>query len=471
MHHKQDLNMLLSVCKIISLLFSSILITFSQASNPEIILARLIHHQSTNSPLYDPNLSVEELAEISLRSSISRGLYLTTNSTRWFKLEDIIEPDFTPAAIWDGFLVRMRVGSNGVDQFLFMDTGSSLIWINCVPSFADVPEPLFDPEASTTHQVENCTTTDICDASGPVIILFPSLDCDINGCSYYVNYGSMHSSWGLLRRETFEFGKTSNDSLTNLVFGCSRKTNLFTNGVLGLGNLRLSLISQYNASRFSYCFGKISDRSYPHSTLVIGSNNIVHGSVFTTPLVIEDDKYYVNMEILMVGERLFKLDPLIFTRNTSEYSDGGVILDTSLSLSFMPFNVVIDIETVYTPLIESLGLTPNTSITYRNTVTRFCYNGVVTRDLTNGFPTMKFVFRGGVVMELEADSVFQQTHNGTFCLAILPSEHVLGVTTTILGTLMQQNFNVVYDIEMNNVSFSKGDCQTVEDYYDVNDEL
>ncbi|GER52599.1 eukaryotic aspartyl protease family protein [Striga asiatica] len=323
--------MLLSLCKIISLLFFS---TFSQASNPEILLARLTHHQSTNSPLYDPNLSLEELAEISLKSSISRGLYLTTNSTRWFQLDDI-EADLTPASVWDGFL----------------------------------------------------------------------------------------------------------------------------------------LPKQYNASRFSYCFGKISNRSYPHSTLVIGSNNIVHGSVFTTPLVIEDDRYYVNMEILMVGERLFELDPLIFTRNTSEDSDGGVILDTGLSLSFMPFDVVIDIETVYTRLIESLGLTPNTSITYRNKVTRFCYNGVVTRDLTNGFPTMKLVFRGGAVMEMEADSVFQQTHNGTFCLAILPSEHVLGVTTTILGTLMQQNFNVVYDIEWNNVSFTKGDCQTVEDYYDVNDEL
>ncbi|CAA0837350.1 Eukaryotic aspartyl protease family protein, partial [Striga hermonthica] len=436
----------------------------------------LIHHQSIYSPLYDPNLNVEQLAEISLKSSISRGLYLTTNSTRWFQLDDIIEADYlTPASVWDGFLVRMRVGSNGVDQYVFMDTGSSLVWINCVPSFADVPEPLFDPEASTTHQVENCTATDICDASGPVIILFPSLDCDVNGCSYYVSYGSSRSSWGFLRRETFDFGKTGNDSLSNLVFGCSRKTNLFTNGVLGLGggNLgRLSLISQYNASRFSYCFGKISDKSYPHSTLVIGSsNNIVHWSVFTTPLVVEDDKYFVNMEILVVGESSFQLDPLIFTRNNSDYIGGGVILDTSLSLSFMPFNVVIDIETVYTRLIESLGLTPNTSITYRNKVTRFCYNGVVTRDLTNGFPTMKFVFRGGVVMELEADSVFQQTHNQTFCLAILPSEPILGVTTTILGTLMQQNFNVVYDIEWNNVSFSKGDCQTVEDYYDVNDEL
>ncbi|GER52598.1 eukaryotic aspartyl protease family protein [Striga asiatica] len=453
--------MLLSVCKIISLLFFS---TFSQASNPEILLARLTHHQSIYSPLYDPTLSVEELAEISLRSSISRGLYLTTNL---FHLDDI-EADLTPATVKDGFLVRMRVGSNGVEQFVFMDTGSSLIWINCVPCFLNVPELLFDPKDSTTHQMENCTTTDICHASGPVIIDFSSVKCNRKGCGYYVMYGSMHYTRGFLRRETFEFGKTSNDSLTNLIFGCSRNTDLFTNGVLGLGNLRLSLISQYNASRFSYCFGKISDRSYPHSTLVVGSKVELWGNL--TPLVLED-KYYVNMETIMVGESLFELDPLIFTRNSSEYT-GGVVLDTGSTLSFMPSNVVIDLETAYTSLIESLALTPNTSITYRNKLTRFCYNGVVTRDLTNGFPTMKLVFQGGAVMELEADSVFQQTHNETFCLAILPSEPALGgATITILGNLMQQTFYVAYDIEGKNLSFNKGDCKTVEEYYDVHDEL
>ncbi|CAA0837348.1 Eukaryotic aspartyl protease family protein [Striga hermonthica] len=457
----------MSVCKIISsVLIFSTLITFSQASNPEILLARITHHQSIYSPLYDPTLSVEQLAEISLRSSISRGLYLTTNLLH---LDDI-EADLTPATVKAGFLVRMRVGSNGVEQFVFMDTGSSLIWINCVPCFLDVPELLFDPKASTTHQMENCTTTDICSASGPVIIDFSSVNCNRKGCGYYVMYGSMHYTRGFLRRETFEFGKTSSDSLSNLVFGCSRNTNLFTNGVLGLGNLRLSLISQYNASRFSYCFGKISDRSYPHSTLVVGSKVELWGNL--TPLVLED-KYYVNMETIMVGESSFELDPLIFTRNSSEYT-GGVVLDTGSNLSFMPSGVVIDIETIYTRIIENellLGLTPNTSITYQNKFARFCYNGVVTRDLTNRFPTMKLVFQGGAFMELDPDSVFEQTHSQTFCLAIMPSEPTLGITISILGNLMQQTFYIAYDIKEKNVSFKKGDCKTVEEYYDVHDEL
>ncbi|KAH6779487.1 hypothetical protein C2S52_010724 [Perilla frutescens var. hirtella] len=162
-----------------------------------------------------------------------------------------------------GFLASMEVGSESMDQVLYMDTGSSLLWIHCVPCKLHAPEPLFDPKKSASFEVEDCVTSNnICRQTGNVRLEYKKK----GHYQYTFQYGKGYSE-GYLARETFKF-VTSTKVMEKIVFGCNKVSELNqVNGVLGLAANRLSLISQRKASRFSYCFGNISDPSNPYSFL------------------------------------------------------------------------------------------------------------------------------------------------------------------------------------------------------------
>ncbi|KAL0383297.1 UNVERIFIED_CONTAM: Aspartic proteinase nepenthesin-2 [Sesamum calycinum] len=234
----------------------------------------------------------------------------------------------------------------------------------------------------------------------------------------------------------------------------------YANGVLGLGASVLSLITQLQYSKFSYCIGNISDRSYPYNTLVIGDRIELIG--YKTPMIIEH-KYYINLESIKIGNKLLDIDSEIFRRKP-DYN-GGMVLDTGSTYSFIP-QVALDQFEGETGKLIDLLLVRNSSIKYRE-YTRLCYNGVLTRDLT-GFPTVQFQFQGDATMELTDENIFQQTYDGTFCLAILPSE-TLGTSISLLGNLMQQYFYIAYDLRDKKLSFQRMDCNTVDDY--IHDEL
>ncbi|KAL3637019.1 hypothetical protein CASFOL_019318 [Castilleja foliolosa] len=345
---KLNLNMLHLTKIILSFSFLSILIALAQDDPvPKVLVTKITHYQSTNSPFYDRTLSTKDVADMELTSSISRALYLSSNISTSLELTDI-DSQLIPGKL-NGFLVHLRVGSKEVDQYVYMDTGSNLLWINCEPCGYNVPGPIFDPKESTSHEPEDCDYQDTCDASGAV-----KIDCDdyynydLDGCKYSVVYGSGGYSNGYLARETLKFGRISNETLRNIVFGCARRTNLNMNGILGLGNLRLSLISQYNASKFSYCIGNISDRSYEYNELVIGNGVQLWGP--QTPLIVED-KYYINLEGIKIGWRTVVFDPKIFRRSSSEYT-GGMVVDTGSTLSFIPLSVLTSFENSISQVIE-----------------------------------------------------------------------------------------------------------------------
>ncbi|KAK4415353.1 Aspartic proteinase nepenthesin-2 [Sesamum alatum] len=190
--------------------------------------------------------------------------------------------------------------------------------------------------------------------------------------------------------------------------------------------------TQIQSSKFSYCIGNIN-------------------------------KYYVNLESIKIGDKLLDIDAEIFRRK-SDYN-GGMVLDSASTYSFIPQEALEKFEEETTNLIDLL-LFRNFSITYRG-YTRLCYNGVLTRDLT-GFPTVQFQFQGDATMEVTDDNIFQQTYEGTFCLAILPSE-VLGTSISLLGSLMQQYFYIAYDLREKKLAFQRMECNAVDDY--IRDQL
>ncbi|KAL0339920.1 UNVERIFIED_CONTAM: hypothetical protein Sradi_4508800 [Sesamum radiatum] len=80
---------------------------------PPLLVTRLIHHHSVDSPYFDSKKMTEELADIDLQSSISRAKYLISNTSVSCYPTDI-ESQLTPK-LQCGFLANLKVGEQYTD--------------------------------------------------------------------------------------------------------------------------------------------------------------------------------------------------------------------------------------------------------------------------------------------------------------------------------------------------------------------
>ncbi|KAL3841173.1 hypothetical protein ACJIZ3_025764 [Penstemon smallii] len=248
----------------------------------DLLVTRLIHHHSVHSPFYDP---AETIVKNDLE--VTRAHYMKESSSF---LPTEIESPLVPKDR-HGFLAVLEIGEKNVTQFLYMDTGSSLF--------------LPHTEQKTTW------TRDF--------VLQP------------VPFVGGKTSSGHLAIETFKFG-TQKSILKDIVFGCTAKSSLYVNGVLGLGANHVSLVSQTLSTKFSYCIGNISDRFYQHNTLIMGNKLKLHDT--QTPMVIED-KYYITLESIKEGDKKLEIDSQVFMRKSDEYT-GGMVIDSGTTYSFLP---------------------------------------------------------------------------------------------------------------------------------------
>ncbi|KAL3615426.1 hypothetical protein CASFOL_041087 [Castilleja foliolosa] len=434
----------------LSLFLNSVL---ALSDPPPILVTKLVHYLSLDSPYYDDfaNKSARDISFFDIHNSIARASYLLTLNYTLFDDKDIIEAPLTPKPS-GGFLARIQVGSKLLDQFVFMDTVSGLFWINCEPCGINVPLPLFDPRDSTTFRKENCSL------GFYAAIEAVKVRCDdTNTLSYTVRYAGDNFSKGYLARDSIKFGG-SEDILPHVAFGCSRATSLRVNGMLGLGNNPISLISQMQVSKFAYCIGNISDSSYPYSLLAIGDHIDLLGK--QTKLIVED-KYYLTLEAIKFGGKALDIDASIFQRNPSEYT-GGMIVDTGSTYTFIPKVVVDKIDAEIIALIGS-KLPRNYNIMYKDGYPMLCYDGLLTRDLDRWFPIVVFKFKGNDAgMEFSYENMFTQIDDKSFCSVVLPSEAVGSTTVSILGNMMQQYYFIRFDLSEKIFSFQRMECDYLQ---------
>ncbi|KAL3615428.1 hypothetical protein CASFOL_041089 [Castilleja foliolosa] len=425
--------------------------------SPPTLITKLVHYLSLESPFYDDfaNKSARDISFFDLQNSISRASHLTTLNYTLFDDKNTIEAPLEPRPLSGGFLASIQVGSKLLDQFVYMDTGSGLFWINCEPcGNLDVQLPLFHPLESTTFRKENCSLG-FCAKTGAVTV-----KCDDKGtCSYTVRYAGDSYSKGYLARDSIKFGG-SEEILPHVAFGCSRAASgLKVNGILGLSNNQISLISQLQSSRFAYCIGNISDTSYPYSVLAIGDKIDLLGK--QTTLIVED-KYYLTLEAIKFGGKALDIDASIFQRNPSEYT-GGMIVDTGSTYTFIPKVVVDKIDAEIIALIGP-RLPRNHNNMYKGHP-MLCFDGLLTRDLDRWFPIVAFKFSGNDAdMELSYENMFRQMDDKSFCSVVIPSEVVAGPTTTlsILGNMMQQYYFIRFDLSEKIFSFERMECDYLQ---------
>ncbi|KAF3452725.1 hypothetical protein FNV43_RR03158 [Rhamnella rubrinervis] len=439
--------------------------TASTTTRTTRLVAKLIHRDSVLHPRYNPNDTITCRAERAIRSSKVRLTYLLQQNLKGTTYSNSGIPNDRDV-IWDPvvadeghiFLANFSIGKPPVVQLAMIDTGSSLLWVQCIPctNCLHPSTPIFDPSKSLTYANLSCK-----------IFCKNLIDCECDQFDHvifhmsYVDRTNINGTMATeqLVFETFDEGVVA---VPNITFGCAhviqtRYREGRSTGLMGLGTEFISLARQLG-NRFSYCLGNISDPTYNYNHLVLGDGADLQG--YSTPFETIDDHYYVTLEGISIAEKELQIDRRVFARTSD---GGGVIIDSGSTFTFLAHDAFTLLANEVTNLMDGIVNRIKGNNIHPSDL---CYNGVVTRDLV-GFPVVSFHFVGGADLVLDPASLFYQRRKNTFCMAIwsdsiLSSNYMIS-PTTVIGVMAQQNYNIAYDLEQKLIYFQRIDCELMTD--------
>ncbi|CDP04617.1 unnamed protein product [Coffea canephora] len=341
------------------------------------------------------------------------------------------------------FLMQFSIGTPSTAYSGIMDTGSDLIWTQCKPcqQCFDQSTPIFDPRKSSSFSTLSCSSS-LCEA-------LPMSSCGTDGCEYLYTYGDYSTTQGVMAAETFTFGEVS---VPKVAFGCGEDNegSGFGQGagLVGLGRGPLSLVSQLDEPKFSYCLTSIDDSST--STLLMGSlanaNNSDTASK-TTPLVVNPSQpsfYYLSLEGITVGGTRLPIKKSTFALNSD--GSGGVIIDSGTTLTYLEKSAFDLVKKEFTSQMKlpvdksgSSGLD-------------LCFT--LPSDASDiEVPKLVFHFKGADVDLPGENYMIADSSVGLACLAMGSSSGM-----SIFGNVQQQNYLLLHDLQKETLSFIPTKC-------------
>ncbi|XP_059636144.1 aspartic proteinase CDR1-like [Cornus florida] len=428
----------------------------AMATPPHRLVTKLIHRDSVRSPYYNPNATTSDHARGAIESSMARYGYLKARKESYSFTTDDVRGDLLPEDHASALLVNLSIGEPPVPQLVAMDTGSTLLWVQCQPcrSCFNQYSPIFRPSKSSTYAYLPCESS-YCDDPN---VGYCGLGDD---CVYGKVYGDGTTTEGQLGTEKLTF-VTSDEgiiSVPNVVFGCGHENKNSgigkMSGVLGLGPYYVSLPYQFGSRLFSYCIGNIDDPHYNYHQLIIGEGAKIEG--YSTPVTTYRGFYYVTLEGISLGEKRVNIDPTTFKRDS--LGKGGVIIDSGSTWTFLAKDGFEPLSREVQELIG--GVLEPVAPTDQDGRGHLCYKGILSRDL-KGFPVVTFHFAGGADLGLDITSLFQQDGPDVFCMAVLGSDDE-DRGTSVIGIRAQQYYNIAYDLNYMKLYFQRIDCELLED--------
>ncbi|CAN1166732.1 Aspartic proteinase CDR1 [Linum perenne] len=354
------------------------------------ITVPLIHRDSIYSPLYNATETIEDHAQRVAKASLDRYEYLS--STLSIRPEAKLVPGFENHA----FFISFSIGTPRIPQLALMDTGSTALWVKCKPcspcKHGPKDPPIFDLAKSWSSYKVPCQ----------------------KNCEKCIGLGTSHS-------ESY------------------------------FGNRPLIWDLGY---KFSYCVGRLSDRSYPYNSISFGTNAKMTG--METPIYTDTGSYYVNLIHISIGGKILDIDREVFREMSYMYD--GMLVDSGTEITYLPNEAldVIKAEVKRQARRQGMKLVRNT---FRLGVwgLGLCYRGTVFKD-AHGLPPMGFHFKNGgsavdPVMKVQSFGMFYQVTNDIFCLAIRGTRD-----RGILGMMAQQQYNFGFDINHKRMFFKNMDC-------------
>ncbi|KAK0573464.1 hypothetical protein LWI29_008426 [Acer saccharum] len=340
------------------------------------------------------------------------------------------------------YFVRIGVGSPPRSQYVVIDSGSDIVWVQCQPcnQCYKQSDPVFDPAASASFTGVPC--------SSAVCSRLDNGGCHAGKCRYEVMYGDGSYTKGTLALETLTIGRTV---VRNMAIGCGhRNQGMFVGaaGLLGIGGGSMSFVGQLGGQTggaFSYCL--VSRGSGSSGSLVFGRGALPVGAAWV-PLVRNQRApsfYYIGLSGLGVGGVVVPISEDIFKLTQLGY--GGVVMDTGTAVTRLP---TVAYDAFRDSFIAQTGNLPRASgVSIFDT----CYNlfGFVTVRV----PTVSFYFSGGPILTLPANNFLIPVDDvGTFCFAFAAS----GSGLSIIGNIQQEGIEISFDGANGFVGFGPNVC-------------
>ncbi|EXB50259.1 Aspartic proteinase nepenthesin-2 [Morus notabilis] len=435
---------------------------FSYSSKPSGFSLKLIPRDSPESPLYPGNLTQTQRVERLIKFSNARANYLKY-SAALTKPENIQLGLFRDAF---HFIVPLVLAVPWDTQYVVMDTGSSLLWMQCEPCIRCYKQTtsIYDSLASLSYWKLPCSHF-LCN-NGPQA----RFQCVNDECIYTKSYadGSGPTN-GIASVETFRFPLNDNtiQPLDGIVFGCSNdNANNFgyedtpIAGILGLSLSPESLVTQlpdYVQGRFSYCLRSFDQDAEEPSFLTFGSAiPTLLGNLQTTAFVRSpiSGNYYFYLNLLDISVGWDRLGFPSDTFKLNQDGSGGICIDSGSVSSFMNNE---DLPNGRNPYKEVIGAFQkyydSLSLNRRNDVPHFdlCY------AMPQGFKqfaTMTYHFDKADYTVDGRYANYISVEGGYFCVALLGT--VSGVS--ILGAWHQQNKRIIYNANIFALQFSDELC-------------
>ncbi|CAO2149878.1 unnamed protein product [Urochloa humidicola] len=393
-------------------------------------------------------LSNRELFQrMALRSKARAALFLS---------KEAASGPVTPGAITGGvpdteYLAHFGIGTPPQPVQVTLDTGSDLVWTQCLPCKSCFHQalPFFNPSLSSTFTGVPCRSTACQSLPQPSCARSPK--GQRQGCAYSYGYGDGSVTIGRLEADTVTFADGPRAAAVS--FGCGHNnTGIFTSnetGIAGFGRGFLSLPSQLKVDNFSHCFTTITGAAPSLVLLGLPANlyNSARGAVQTTRLVKDPTFYYLSLRGITVGSKGLPVPESAFARRDD--GSGGTIIDSGTGITALPTDVFkllrqAFVDKVRLPVYDAPSLSP------------LCFVAP-SAEKKPGVPKLLFHFDEGATLDLPRENyMFEAVEAGRSitCLAIND-----GGDMTVIGNYQQQNMHVLYDLAGDKLSFVPAQCE------------
>ncbi|KAJ6850135.1 aspartic proteinase-like protein 2 [Iris pallida] len=358
------------------------------------------------------------------------------------------------------YYAKIGIGTPGQDYYVQVDTGSDLLWINCIEckncpkdSGIGIKLKLYDLKGSESGNVVSCD-----DSFCSVMYQSEPKGC-VHGvpCQYSVMYGDGSSSGGYLVRDVVQYNQVSGDHQTiaanaSIAFGCGalqtgEETDDAVDGLLGFGQANYSMISQMASSGkvrkiFAHCLDTINGGG------IFAIGNVVEPKVKTTPLVPDMPHYNVILKSIDVGGTFLQLPTDLF-----ESGDGkGTIIDSGTTLAYIP-------DEAYSPMMDAIfGNRKDLGFRNEGDFTCFIYSGSV----DDAFPIVTLHFEKSLTLSVKPSDYFFQYKDNNWCIGWQrrgpqPKDQK---DLFLLGDFLLSNKLVVYDLEKQVIGWTDYNCSS-----------
>ncbi|KAH1195304.1 hypothetical protein AAZX31_19G173700 [Glycine max] len=376
-----------------------------------------------------------------------------------FSVQGTSDPYFVGYGL---YFTKVKLGSPAKEFYVQIDTGSDILWINCITcsncphsSGLGIELDFFDTAGSSTAALVSCGDP-IC--SYAVQTATSECSSQANQCSYTFQYGDGSGTTGYYVSDTMYFDTVllgqsvvANSSST-IIFGCSTyqsgdltKTDKAVDGIFGFGPGALSVISQLSSRGvtpkvFSHC---LKGGENGGGVLVLGE--ILEPSIVYSPLVPSQPHYNLNLQSIAVNGQLLPIDSNVFATTNNQ----GTIVDSGTTLAYL-------VQEAYNPFVKAITAAVSQFSKPIISKGNQCY--LVSNSVGDIFPQVSLNFMGGASMVLNPEHYLM--HYGfldgaaMWCIGFQKVEQGF----TILGDLVLKDKIFVYDLANQRIGWADYDC-------------